>query len=79
MDTLLALSMTNKKFLWCAWEFLFFGRNFCGGLWIATLALWLARNDSGNFGVWLGVLVGFVGIFGACGINSAKFAQTLAI
>ena len=30
----------------------------------------------GFFGVFGG---SFVGIFGACGINSAKFAQTLAI
>ncbi len=35
------------------------------------------------FGVWLGFFGvfggGFVGIFGACSTNSAKFAQTLAI
>ena len=64
------ISMTNKKFLWCA-------LGFGGGLWITTLALWLARNDGGDFlrvferffgalvggGIFVECARGFVGIF----------------
>ena len=55
--------------LWWFWGFL--GWNFvefeCGGIfWNAAWVFW-------GFGG------SFAGIFGACGINSAKFAQTLAI